>query len=67
MNDFEDLYQNGDIIQFEREGIIKMEILKLKVMKVYPYTIIATENRGMSYCIDWQNRDKILLLSRGDE
>ena len=50
---FHDYYQKGDRIYYIHQSVTGIYSVKeLKVTSIYSDLLIATENRGMSYCID---------------
>ena len=67
--DFRDHYQKGDWIYYLHISDVtnKVSILNLKVSTLYPNIMIAYEDRGMSYCIDSKDKDKIFETESGAE
>lgn len=66
MKNFQSLYKKDDLIYFIRDDVSgKKEIKELIVKTIYPQTIIAVEERGMSYCIDFKDKEKIFADEYG--
>jgi hypothetical protein len=62
MQNFNDFCKKNDIIYYVCEDIFQNKSIKeLKIKTVYPFTIIAVEDRGMSQCIDLKDKDKIFF------
>ena len=58
--DFHDYYQKGDIVYYLHQSVTGIYSVKeLKVTSIYSDLLIATENRGMSYCIDYREQENV--------